>query len=112
MAFHNAAEGGYHLHTVQYHAALPLSCAERHVSPCPSALMVVVYRLRLLGSAHSLAALLATPNRLLTVLKWLPRVSRKNSGGMLRVLPPHPLGVCKYAFCASAARLAYLALFS
>ena len=38
----------------------------------PSALMVAVYRLRLLGSARSLAALLATPKRLLTVLKWLP----------------------------------------
>ena len=38
----------------------------------PSALMVAVYRLRLLGSARFLAALLATPKRLLTVLKWLP----------------------------------------
>ena len=40
------------------------------------------------------------------------RVSRKNSGGMLRVLPPHHLNVYKYALGASAAaRLAFLALF-
>ena len=42
----------------------------------------------------------------------MPPLSNKNNGGMLRVLPPHPLGVCKYALGASAAaRLAYLVLF-
>ena len=39
-------------------------------------------------------------------------MSRKNNFGMLRVLPPHPLGVCQYALGVSVtARLAYLVLF-
>ena len=55
----------------------------------------------------------AAPPLSCAVRRYPPtRVSRKNNFGMLRVLPPHPLRVWRYALGASAAaRLAYLVLF-
>ena len=67
-------------------ARLPCSFCPRNSAPvpalpsgvacgaCPSALMVAACRSQAL-SFRSLAALLATPKRLLTVLKWLPRLA-------------------------------------